>query len=650
MKLVSAKIENFKCIDDSKEFSISDVTSLVGKNESGKSTILQALYKLNPVEIESKFDILDYPRRKVSEYEERLELKKDEPDNVVTSIWELSEDDIKVLIDKFGEGVLKDGKVTIKKGYENKVSCIINYDEKKIVQWYLVNNTIDKANHSHLFKLNSVKELVEEIAKIVEPDEQVVSLKSKLGSEIGNEPFDTIISNVLLKRLPKFLYFSDYYKLSGQVSIEKLKADKSANRLSISDKVFIALLSLASSTPEQIDSTTEFERLQSKLESVSSRLSSEIFTYWTQNKHLKVLFRYDAARINDPAPFNSGFVFRTRIENTRHSVTVNFDERSTGFVWFFSFLIWFSQIKKTYGENLIVLLDEPGLNLHAKAQGDLLRYFDEKLKPFHQVVYTTHSPFMINPEKLMDVRTVEDVTKNDVILGTKVSEDALNTDAETLFPLQAALGYDITQTLFIGKDTLLVEGPSDLLYIKYFSNLLKENGQEYLNSNWTITPVGGIDKIGGFISLFGANSINVAVLTDFQKGHKGKIRALKESEILKKGHFFSAEMFANQDEADIEDIIGREFYINLVNECYGLSKKNELPTNKVKNAPVRVIDEVEKHFAVLPPDAPEFDHFSPSLFLLENSAKFKKGATGIDVALNNFEKIFKEINALKLKE
>ena len=52
MKLLSATIENFKCIEDSTEFSLDQVTCLVGKNEAGKTALLEALYKLNPVESE----------------------------------------------------------------------------------------------------------------------------------------------------------------------------------------------------------------------------------------------------------------------------------------------------------------------------------------------------------------------------------------------------------------------------------------------------------------------------------------------------------------------------------------------------------------------------------------------------------------------
>ena len=79
MILNSLRIENFKSIEDSTEFTLKPVTCLVGKNESGKSTILQALYKLNPdIQEKGHFDpLLEYPRRYYAEYKERHDIKPD---------------------------------------------------------------------------------------------------------------------------------------------------------------------------------------------------------------------------------------------------------------------------------------------------------------------------------------------------------------------------------------------------------------------------------------------------------------------------------------------------------------------------------------------------------------------------------------------
>ena len=85
-----------------------------------------------------------------------------------------------------------------------------------------------------------------------------------------------------------------------------------------------------------IEGASELEKLIMELEAVGAHLTDKIKEYWTQNQHLRVVFRFDAAKAHDPPPLNSGFIVSTRIENTRHMATINFDERSMGFIWFFS--------------------------------------------------------------------------------------------------------------------------------------------------------------------------------------------------------------------------------------------------------------------------------------------------------------------------
>lgn len=306
-----------------------------------------------------------------------------------------------------------------------------------------------------------------------------------------------------------------------------------------------------------------------------------------------------------------------------------------------------SQLKKIHGDDLIVLLDEPGLSLHAKAQGDLLRYINEKLKPSHQVIYTTHSPFMVPSDDLLSVRTVEDVVRtNDradpEILGTKVRDDVLGTDRDTLFPLQGALGYEITQTLFVGPNSLLVEGPSDLLYLTAFSNELRHRKRVALDQRWVVCPVGGIDKVGAFMSLFQGNRLNVAVLTDFAKGAKKRIEDLRKSRILKDGHVLSAEAYTGTEEADVEDLLGGVAYPALVNACYSLPDSKRVP--EVASGQ-RAVKSVEGHFRTLAPSDPAFDHFAPASFLVENPALLAS-LPDVEAALDRFEKLFIDVNQL----
>jgi predicted ATP-dependent endonuclease of OLD family len=131
-------------------------------------------------------------------------------------------------------------------------------------------------------------------------------------------------------------------------------------------------------------------------------------------------------------------VARARVKNNLHRLTLPFSERSAGFIWFFSFLVKFSQVQNSSAKPLVLLLDEPGLTLHAKAQEDLLRYFADKLVPRHQLTFSTHSPFLMPADKIETVRIVEDrVTSPSpgrwTSDGTKVRSDVMAVDRDTLW-------------------------------------------------------------------------------------------------------------------------------------------------------------------------------------------------------------------------
>jgi predicted ATP-dependent endonuclease of OLD family len=507
MKLKKVLVKHFKCIKDSTEFTADErVTCLVGKNESGKTAILQAMEKLNPVDpADAKFDILDYPRAEMSEYQESGE----EHDAIITT-WELTDQDVSAVQAVVGPDVLRSNELVIKKGYYNSSIWDVKLDETKAFHNLLDSANLHEEERKALVAAGSLKAAHELLKTRPAQEGQVPrspreqTLFERMEKIGGKMTFWQTVVNELQKRLPKMVYFSEYLRMPGQVSLNDLETRAEAKNEK-GNKVFMALLGMIGRDTGDLKKIGEFERLQADLEAASNRLTREIFTYWTQNKNLKVQFRFDAALPQDPPPFNNGYIMRTRIENLRHGVSTSFDERSSGFVWFFSFLVWFNQVKKNYGDNLILLLDEPGLALHAKAQADLLRYIEERLAPKYQVFYTTHSPFMIDPADLLRVRTVEDIFipandgKPDQDLGTKVGDQVLSTDRDTLFPLQAALGYEITQTLFIGEHSLLVEGPAEILYLPWFSRKLESKGKKGLDKRWTLTPCGGIDKIPAFL-------------------------------------------------------------------------------------------------------------------------------------------------------
>ena len=647
MRLVSVQVQNYKCIEDSGKFSVrSHLTCLAGKNESGKTALLQALRRLNPVEeSESQFDtLMEYPRRRLHEADEGSPSARE----VLTTEWELSDEDLAVIESSVGPCAIRNRTVTIKRGYDNRTEWDFELDNSGIVPFVASKITeLSELAKEKALAQSSLGDLHSHLTSLGEPNEGETLLHQYIEEHFpSNEPKVTV-TELLESRLPRFLYFPTYGTLPGRVQVEEIasKAAVSANQTE-GDRFFLALLTLAGTDVAALRDAPRIEDLKAKLEVVSNRLSDEIFEYWTQNQYLQVEFDYNEARPGDPPPFNNGHVFDLRVRNARHRVTVAFDQRSAGFVWFFSFLVWFSQMERKYGDNLIILLDEPGLSLHGKAQGDLLRYMKEKLLPKYQVIYSTHSPFMVDTDNILSVCTVEDtVSKAGAPIGTKVSDRILSADADTLLPLRAALGYDITQSLFVGEHSLLVEGPSDLLFINWASRQLVARGDVGLDSRWTVTPVGGIDKFGSFNALFAANELHVAILTDFHTGDKRKVREMRESGLLKAGHVFTASEFADQDEADTEDMLTRELYVELINRRYELEGTQQIPAVRPDDAPALVLEEVKQHFRTVVTEGPEFDHMTPAVYLVEHESDFNN-ADGLDEALGRFGKFFQSVNAL----
>lgn len=669
MKLVSVQVENFKSIEDSEEFSLDQITCLVGKNEAGKSALLQALYKLNPENDEDKEfdDVEEYPRRHLTNYQQQHRRNPELPvANVLTTIWELSPDDISAVEAQLGQGVLEHAAeeapftVTVKKGYDNIKRWSIDIDDRAIINHFVKPAQLSEDELDELKTISGVDELIEYLETLPSPSERQDVLLTKLKQVFPEKSAIRSAMSILSQRMPKFVYFTNYHRMPGAVSMEQLKKNienENTRPLEFSDRIFLALLALSGATKEDVIEAARFEQYIANIEAVSNSLTEQIFEYWTQNQHLEVKFLYTPGLAEDPAPFNSGHVFRIRIENTRHKASVSFDERSAGFVWFFSFLTWFSQLQDIYQQNLILLLDEPGLSLHGKAQEDLVRYFNEKLRPHYQVLYTTHSPWMIDSDHPLSIRTVEDVVVPEVrnqqgqlvepvrLLGTKVGDKVLSRDADTIFPLQGKLGWGLSQFLFVGKHNLLVEGPGEILYLKWFSAELRSRDRTFLDARWILVPCEGVDKISPFVSLFSGNQLHMAVVVDYHHDVKGRVRAIEDSKLLEQGHVFRLDKYVEQAEADIEDMLGRANYIRLINACYNLSKADQLPKSRPSNAPDRVVKEVEQHFR-LRPTLPEFNHYDPTLYLMEYGPTLKSELPKLDEALDRFEALFQDINLL----
>lgn len=655
MKLKSVEITEFQSIRSSNEFQIADITCLVGKNEAGKTAVLQALYRLNPlISKEGEYDVTDdYPRADVEDYRQAVERKEREPAPVVRATFRLNDQELQALAEEFGPDLLRRPELTLTKGYENELYFELPIDESVVVKAFINRAQLPSRLTTELANLETV-ELLESILSAKETEqnrEHVRRLKDSIDhlKQAGGLS-EYVYEKYLAAHVPKFLYFDEYYVMRGQENIEALKRRKASNELKRSDYPLLGLLELARLDLDQLSQLDRTETLINKLEGASNHLSKKVLRYWSQNKHLQMVFDVRPARPGDPQEMQEGTNLWARIKDTKHSVTTPLGTRSRGFVWFFSFLAWFDQLKKQ--EPLILLLDEPGLFLHGKAQGDFLRYIEEELGENHQVIYTTHSPFMVDPLHFERVRIVQDKSMDEDkptspdMEGTKVLSDVLEATDDSLFPLQGALGYEIHQTLFVGPNNLVVEGVSDLLYLQSISGILSSRGRTGLDPRWTITPVGGTGKVPTYVALLGSQKgLTVATLLDIQRKDRQIVENLYRKNLLKKKNVFTYSDFLSTDEADIEDMFEESFYIWLVNAEYASELKKPIAVGAVTSRSPRMVLRLQDYFAEHPlKNGAQFSHYRPARYFAERTLEIQKDVSS--ETLNRFENMFESLNAL----
>ncbi|MDE0237908.1 MAG: AAA family ATPase, partial [bacterium] len=312
------------------------------------------------------------------------------------------------------------------------------------------------------------------------------------------------------------------------------------------------------------------------------------------------------------------------LKDRRTGYSNNFSQRSSGFQWFFSFFAAFSEFEDD-NRSVIVLLDEPALNLHGRAQGDFLRFINDRLAPVSQVLYTTHSPFMVEAERLERVRIVEDQGPP---LGATASSEVLASDPDSLFPLQAALGYDIAQNLFIGPHNLVVEGTSDFIFATLLSSKCLDTDRTELDERWRLLPAGGATNIPTFVSLIGPH-IDVTVLVDSDTKGMQRVTGMIERGLLESQRLIHVSSAVNNRNADIEDLFSEYEYLQLFNKTFDTDHQtSDLPPG----------DRITKRLQELNGG---YDHGRVAETLLRN----QDTTTITDATLDRFAALFEAINS-----
>ena len=694
MRAVRFRVQNFRNIDDSGWIPIERVTNFVGRNESGKTTLLKALHKFNPASPEPYDAQRDFPRdRYTRDYVAGGSNGDEWP--ACSAAFELPEDlksQIAAIISKDQESPKE---TIVTRFYDDSLSFsyVPKLEEKPLAAESLVKALAAFSSAARRLQAPSTDQEEATAAQRTTlatwatgwtdklkatPDlrnAQGTKLLEKLRAEAESKsspqtagmvealqeavspildaakagPILARVNEIVEEHLPVFIYFENYGILDSAIWLPRFLEDFKRNptdaRVRTINAMFrhvgldpkeIAELGNEEAqnlrrqgqqpTPEQFanDQRRKEERAI-RLNSASLDISSRFSSWWSQRRH-KIRYHAD------------GDYFRIWIaDDRRPGVEIELEARSKGFQWFFSFYLVFLVESDEGHKDAILLLDEPGIHLHPTAQQELIGFF-ENLSEKNQLLYSTHSPFLIDGEHLHRVRPVtEDETGH-----SHVDVESWPKDRETIFPLQAAAGYAMVRGLFRHRQNVLVEGISDYYYLHALSQQCVALKRTALPADIYVTACGGTKLVGQFASLFLGQEVRPLVLLDGDDA--GRVRRDALMKELYAGHGSAVLMLdevlgRTGSEVEVEDILGEEILLPGLKAVLGKAVKLTDADRKAGSLP-SAVKAATKRMAIELPDG-----WKASVAAHLVSEWAEKGVRLPEAVIAQAEALFKEIGA-----
>jgi len=663
MFLKAFRVHYYRPILDSGWVDVDDIAVIVGKNESGKTALLKALHKFNPFK-EEPYDLdREWPRGHRSERSldalvvETKFVFSDRERFEIAEQWPGDESPIGVHITKTYKG-------------EFKYTFIPNdFPAEVPTEWLiseireLLGNPTESTSSNFKETISHVEEHASEalrdsglpgLKKILE------TLKSEIDGGVQNEDqsdeteakkckdsldhfeqhvdLNTIwdeMQEKIKKWLPTFVYMDDHKPYQGIAHLNQIKQRKDSGQLTPEDKTFLMILELAG-----LDFEKEFKRANTEdkeqrmldMNDASLTLTRRLADHWSQRKY-QVRLEAD------------GYHVIAFVSDEVQPALVPLNERSKGFQWFFSFDTTFLYETEGTFKNAVILLDEPGLHLHAAAQRDLL----VRLKDYargNQLIYTTHMPFMIDMERLDNILVCTESKE----CGTRVSSDFYAADEHARFPLQAALGLSISQSLFVGPYNLVVEGITDYWLLSTMSAILRSEGKGSLDERIVVTPSGGATRAAYVGTMLQGQQLSVIVLLDSDPEGKRVAEGLIKEWIMKDRHvLLLGHAIGRGEETTLEDLCPADFYLEFVNKAYDKDLRgNPLTPDDVNTSKdpqiVRRIDAALQARGIPPnSEGRAFNKGRPAKLMLADLPK-RDIANLPQEMVKTFEQLFQRVN------
>jgi predicted ATP-dependent endonuclease of OLD family len=605
------------------------VTCLVGTNESGKTNLLIALWKLNPANGEPIIPLIDYPRKKYHTYpqtdEEEIFISAEfeVEENIASKLSETSgwhSELVKRIVAKRkynGEYIFEYAKNNIDSFASASLKTLLISIQNKYSSSELPSKEEDAINKNILNFINEEEEKLENDRGLSQ--QEIISIQNNFKSFLEanykrkiniNTFFDTYLFSQLRKivtafdvngisvtdkckkiiqsNLPNFVYYSDYGNLDSEIYlphvIENFERTDLGEKERAKTRSLKILFEFVSLSPEQIlelgkeayperiiEYTTDYHGRKTKtcervedakevnieeeskkkkereilLQSASTSLTNDFKEWWKQGEYK---FRFQA----------DGNHFRIWVSDDKRLEEIELEGRSKGLQWFFSFFLVFLVESKDSHSNCILLLDEPGLSLHPMAQIDLINFFNSLSKE-NQLIYTTHSPFLVSPNNLSGVHAMyigekgESVVSPDLRSNKKIAE-------KSIYPIHAAIGITVSETMLYGCQPVLVEGVSDQIYLQLIKKYILSQGKYVNDKEIVFIPTGGVKGMSPVIKILAGreNELPFVILDSDKPGLEKQKQLANGMYSDAKEKILSISTFIGDGEYEIEDLMPDE--------------------------------------------------------------------------------------------
>lgn len=507
-------IENFLSIYNNQELKVSNkLTTLIGGNASGKSTILKAINKMNGEKIDIKEKNInrldDKTKISMKFYLDKSTRKKlnEAYMNDDNKILRLPDIDLYyyLYLDETGELQYE-----LKDKEDNQVN-IIELNIKNLSKYFEQNL---KGHNSQIKK--KIQEIILNLDKDTDILANLTEEEQSILEQNIKDDFNKLkieLKDVENKLLPnyKFIYMNSFKDiLVDDITIDSIEKNSTV----------VNFLNIAGITKDEIVKAVDNDD-QQKIRTIENKTISIV------TKHFKKIF----SQVKDDDMFKLSMTIDNKnrklnfwIQNkiTGESV-LPFTSESEGMQWYLSMYLRLYEyfINETKNTSYVLLLDEPNIYLHAEAQYDLLNnVFKEKLNDV-QIIYSTHSPYMIDANDLFSIRIIDkdDETKifNNTIdyLKFKRKGEKLN-DVDVLSPVLISTGINISNQLTISPSDkiIVVEGPHEYYAFAAMKKILKIK-----DNNLKIIPCQGATKVPFMCSyLYGLGYCVTAVFDNDKEG------------------------------------------------------------------------------------------------------------------------------------